>query len=350
MQRGKELALILGIDTSCDETAAAVVKDGKTILSNVVASQVKTHGEYGGVVPELACRMHLESIVGVIRDALSSAGCSLGKIDAVAVTQGPGLVGALLVGIGAAKAICYARGLPLLAINHLEGHIASALIGTDRPSQYPIVSLVVSGGHTSLFLVEKPGTYQIAGRTLDDAAGEAFDKVAKALGLGYPGGPIIERLATQAKGDPIDFPRPMINQENFNFSFSGLKTAVLNYLRFEKGISGPKEVASKLGKEMIARIASGFQHAVFDVLIEKSIRLARLHGASAITVGGGVAANNLLRREFSQAASRAGLTAVFPPKPLCTDNAAMIAAAAYHHFQNQRFSPLTLDAEPRLSL
>jgi len=329
------LTLILGIDTSCDDTSCAVASDGREILSNVVLSQIADHSEFGGVVPEIACRKHIENIVPVVRKALSDADCTLADCAAIAVTQGPGLVGALLVGMGVAKAIAYSRGLPLVPVNHLEGHIISPFLAADVEYEFPFVSLVVSGGHT----------------TVDDAAGEAFDKVAKALSLGYPGGPVIERLASQSSGDGISFPSPMIRHDNYDFSFSGLKTAVLNYLRFELGIASPQDASAKLDRAMVSKICAGFQQAVFDVLIHKTLRLAETERISVIGLGGGVSANAELRKQLSDAARERGLRVLLPPKDLSTDNAAMIACAAFHHLErNELAGGLDLDAVPGLAL
>jgi len=344
------LPLILGIDTSCDDTSCAVVSDGREILSNIVSSQTADHAEYGGVVPEIACRKHVENIIWVVRKALSDADCTLDDLSAVAVTHGPGLVGALLVGIGAAKAIAYSRHLPLIPVNHLEGHIISPFLATDAEYHLPFVSLVVSGGHTSLYVVKELGKYELAGRTVDDAAGEAFDKVAKSLSLGYPGGPIIESLASQSDGDCVAFPSPMIKHDNYDFSFSGLKTAVLNYLRFDLQIASSDEVPEKMGPDLLSRVCAGFQRAVFEVLIQKTLRLASSRGVSLLALGGGVSANGALRKAFSEAAQQARLRAVFPPTSLSTDNAAMIAGAAFHHLEKRQLAGLDLDATPNLAL
>ena len=344
------MPLILGIDTSCDDTSCAVVSNGEEILSNVVSSQTADHAEYGGVVPEIACRKHVENIIWVIRKALSDAGCTLDDLSAVAVTRGPGLVGALLVGIGAAKAIAYSRDLPLIPVNHLEGHIISPFLVTGVEYDFPFVSLVVSGGHTSLYVVKELGSYELVGRTVDDAAGEAFDKVAKALSLGYPGGPIIESLASQSDGDCVTFPSPMIKQDNYDFSFSGLKTAVLNYLRFDLQITSSDEVPDRIGPDLLERICAGFQRAVFRVLIQKTLRLAASRGVFVLALGGGVSANGALRKAFSEAAQKTGLRVIFPPKSLSTDNAAMIAGAAFHHLEKRQFAGLDLDATPNLAL
>lgn len=327
-----------------------MVSDTNQIISNVVASQVDDHSEYGGVVPEIACRKHIENVIGVIRRALSQATCGLSDLSAIAVTQGPGLVGALLVGIGAAKGIAYSSGLPLIAVNHLEGHILSAFLGRDLDLGFPFVSLVVSGGHTSLYLVKALGDYTLVGRTVDDAAGEAFDKVAKVLGLGYPGGPVIESLANEAGARQTDFPSPMIKQDNYDFSFSGLKTAVLNYLCFELGASSPDEMRDRVSPEQLRAICAGFQKAAFEVLVAKTVRLAKEEHVGAIVLGGGVSANATLRAVLTESALEAGIRVLFPPLGLSTDNAAMIALAAHHRLEKRVFAGPDLDADPRLAL
>jgi len=301
------------------------------------------------VVPEIACRKHIENIIKVVRDSLSQADRELADLDAIAVTYGPGLVGALLVGIGVAKAISYSCNKPLIALNHLEGHLLSALLIPNEKIEFPFVSLIVSGGHTSLFLARGLGDYELVGRTVDDAAGEAFDKVAKALGLPYPGGPVIEALSGECAGDEVAFPSPMIKHKNYNFSFSGLKTAVLNYLRFDLGITSPDE-ARGMPRGQLSIIAAGFQSAVFNVLIEKTLRFACAERVELITLGGGVSANGALRERFSHAAVDAGIRLVAPGREFCTDNGAMIGCAAYHHYQNGQFAGLALDAEPNLKL
>jgi N6-L-threonylcarbamoyladenine synthase len=306
---------ILGIDTSCDDTSIAIVADGMSILSNVVASQVDVHHRYGGVVPELACRKHIEAIGPVYQAALDEAGLTLADLDAIAVTRGPGLIGALLVGLSFAKSLAYATGKPLIAVNHLEGHICSAFLETPDLA-CPFVCLVVSGGHTDLYDCETPGAYRLLGRTRDDAAGEAFDKVSKLLGLGYPGGPVIDRLAGQGDPQAIRFPRAHLERESLDFSFSGVKTAVLHYVR-------------KHGPSQVADVAASFQQAVVDVLVDKTLAAARQCHASRVVVTGGVAANSQLRREMQKACAGAGLQLVIPHPRLCTDNGAMIAAAAH---------------------
>jgi len=332
--------IILGLETSCDDTSAAVVADGTEILSNVISSQVDVHGKFGGVVPEVASRKHLELINHVIAEALSVAGLGFKDLDAVAVTYGPGLVGALLVGVSAAKAIAYGLDLPLVGVNHIEGHIyANFLI---EPSiVFPVIGLVVSGGHTDLVLIKKHGCYQVEGRTRDDAAGEAFDKVARAIGLGYPGGPLIERLAGAGDPEAITFPKAYLEEGSFDFSFSGLKSAVINYMHR----------AGQRGEEVdSADLAAGFQKAVTDVLVDKTIAAAKKAGVSTILLAGGVAANTRLRDELTGRAAKNSRRVICPPPVLCTDNAAMIAGAAYYKYLRGAFAPLTLNAVPDLKL
>jgi len=314
--------LILGIETSCDETAAAVVKDGTGILASVVASQVKIHRRYGGVVPELASRKHIEAIVPVVDEALSDAGLPLKNIDAVAVTRGPGLVGALLVGFSFAKALAFALGIPWVGVNHLEGHINSVFLTADPPS-FPFVALLASGGHTSIYHITDHLRAELLGQTRDDAAGEAFDKVAKMLDLGYPGGGIIDRLSKQ--GDParIRFPRPLLDKESFDFSFSGIKSAVHRYITKNKDSY----------VEQIPDIVAGFQEAVLEVLSYKVIRAAVKKGCDRIALVGGVAANSRLRVKLKTDAGREGIRVYIPSLNLCGDNAAMIAAAGFHYLK-----------------
>jgi N6-L-threonylcarbamoyladenine synthase len=309
------MSRILGIDTSCDDTSVAVVADGTTILSNVVASQVDVHHRYGGVVPELACRKHLEAIGPVYQSALAEAGLTLADLDAMAVTRGPGLIGALLVGLSFAKSLAYASGIPLIPVNHLEGHICSAFLETPELA-CPFVCLVVSGGHTDLYYCQAPTAYRRLGQTRDDAAGEAFDKVSKLLGLGYPGGPLIDRLARDGDPQAIRFPRAYLERDSLDFSFSGIKTAVLHYVR-------------KHAPQQVTDVAASFQQAVVDVLVAKTLAAARQCATQRIVVTGGVAANSQLRREMHTACAEAGLQLVIPHPRLCTDNGAMIAAAAH---------------------
>jgi len=311
---------ILGIETSCDETAAAIVKDGTTILASVVSSQIDVHHRYGGVVPELASRKHIEAIVPVIDEAMNKAGLPLEAIDAIAATRGPGLVGALLVGFSFAKSLAYALDIPWVGVNHLEGHINSVFL-EDDPAAFPLVALLASGGHTSIYYVTDHITLELMGQTRDDAAGEAFDKVAKMLGLGYPGGGVIDRLAKQ--GDParIKFPRSYLDKTSFDFSFSGIKTAVSRYAADHR----------EQLEEHIPDIAAGFQEAVMDVLTFKVIQAAVEKGCNRIALVGGVAANSRLRDKLRHDAGRRNMRVHIPSIDLCGDNAAMIAAAGYHY-------------------
>jgi N6-L-threonylcarbamoyladenine synthase len=308
--------LLLTIESSCDETAAAVVRDGRQILSSIIASQVDVHARYGGVVPELASRQHVEAISVVVEEALTGAGVELSAIEGIAVTRGPGLVGALLVGLSAAKAIAFARGIPLVGVHHMEGHILAVQL--EAPVPYPYLALAVSGGHTHLYRVDGIGRYRILGRTLDDAAGEAFDKVAKLLGLPYPGGVQIDRLAAVGNPRAIDFPRPLLHQDNLDFSFSGMKTAVLNFV---------KKQSNPLTDELLRDLAASFQAAVVDVLCQKTLKAARLHGLERVVVAGGVACNSGLRSQFRTLGTEAGVSVHFPSPALCGDNAAMLAVA-----------------------
>ncbi len=311
---------VLGIETSCDETAAAVVADGRTILSSVVSSQVKTHQPYGGVVPELASRKHIEHIVPVVQQAITEAGLEREGIDVVAATRGPGLVGALLVGFSFAKAFAYALKRPLVGVNHLDGHLASVFL-TENPPEFPFVALLASGGHTAVYQVLSPTDARLMGQTRDDAAGEAFDKVAKVMGLGYPGGAVIERYAARGNPAAVKFTRPYLNKQEFDFSFSGIKTAVSRYVES----AGDKLDAA------IPHIAAGFQEAVADVLCHKLIQAATVKQVRHIALVGGVAANSRLREKLTDSAAAQGLSLHIPPIALCGDNAAMIAAAGFHH-------------------
>ncbi|CCO08078.1 tRNA (adenosine(37)-N6)-threonylcarbamoyltransferase complex transferase subunit TsaD [Desulforamulus hydrothermalis] len=332
--------IILGIETSCDETSAAVLADGVELRSNVIASQVDIHKKFGGVVPEVASRKHLENLHPVILEALAQAGVTPGELSAVAVTYGPGLVGALLVGVAAAKAMAYALDIPLIGVNHLEGHIAANFL--VRPDlEFPLLCLVVSGGHSDLVYLPHRGDYRLLGRTRDDAAGEAFDKVARALGLDYPGGPLIDQLAQQGDPRAVQFPLAFLEEGSLDFSFSGLKSAVLNYLNR----------AAMLNQEINrADLAAGFQRAVVEVLVEKTMLAAQKTGVKTIMLAGGVAANRGLRELLQARAAAAGCRVVLPPLHLCTDNAAMIACAGYYKYLRGDFAPLTLNAVPSLTL
>lgn len=335
--------LILGIDTSCDDTSAAVVRNGREIVSNIVSSQTEIHQKYGGIVPELASRRHSEMIWPVVQEALSSAGVGLSDLTAIAVCHGPGLIGSLLIGCGFAKAVSFARSIPLVAVNHLEGHIFAVFL-EDHAPDYPFLALIVSGGHTNLYLVESFGTYLELGRTRDDAAGEAFDKVSKLLGMSYPGGPIIDRLAREGNPKAFDLPRAYL-PESFDFSFSGVKTAVRNQI--QKTVNKGKE---PLSEEFRRDIAASFQSAVVDVLARKVQRALQQKGIRRIVLSGGVAANSALRARMQQMASEHAAELYMPSIRLCADNAAMIAAAGYHHFLAGERVPLSLNAKAYLPL
>jgi len=329
--------IILGIETSCDETAAAVVVDGIQILSSVVSSQIDIHHPYGGVVPELASRKHMEAIVPVVTEALAASGMDSKQLDALAVTQGPGLVGALLVGFCFAKSFAFALDIPWVGVNHLEGHINSLFL-EENPPPFPFVALLASGGHTSIYYVTSHTGFEVVGQTRDDAAGEAFDKVAKMLGLGYPGGGVIDRLATQGDPEKIVFPRPFLDKSTFDFSFSGLKTAVRRYI--EKNMD--------VYQEQIPDIAAGFQESVVDVLSFKVVHAAIMKGCEHIAIVGGVAANNRLRERVRHEADLKGLTVHVPSVDLCSDNAAMIAATGYHYLIAGTVSGLCDDVYSRV--
>ena len=331
---------ILAIESSCDETAAAVVKNGREVLSNVISSQIALHTLYGGVVPEIASRKHIEKINQVIEAALFEAGVRLEDIDAVGVTYGPGLVGALLVGVAEAKAIAYAAQKPLVGVHHIEGHIAANYI-EHRDLQPPFLCLVVSGGHTHLVRVKDYGVFEIIGRTRDDAAGEAFDKVARAIGLGYPGGPKIDRVSKEGNPEAIPFPRAHIEDAAYDFSFSGVKSAVLNY------INGCRMKGESWNQ---ADVAASFQKAVTDVLVDNAMRAVREYGADTLAIAGGVAANSALRRAMEEACAEASVRFCYPSPGLCTDNAAMIGCAAYYRYMAGERDDLTLDAIPNLEL
>ncbi|NJD55218.1 MAG: tRNA (adenosine(37)-N6)-threonylcarbamoyltransferase complex transferase subunit TsaD [Nitrospirae bacterium] len=342
--------LILGIDTSCDDTSAAVVKDGRTIISNVVSSQSDIHTKYGGIVPELASRKHIEMIMPVVEEALGQAHITLPDLSAVAVCQGPGLIGSLLVGCSFAKAVCYAGNIPLVAVNHLEGHLLSPFL-EDHAPDFPFISLIVSGGHTSLYIAEDYGAYTVLGRTRDDAAGEAYDKVSKLLGLGYPGGPLIDRLAQEGNPGAISFPRAYL-PKTFDFSFSGLKTAVLNHLRSSGG-SQPSSVPvdpAGLSADTIKDIAASFQAAVIDVLAKKAGWAVRKTKIRKLTLSGGVSANSALRERMRRMGEELQAEIFIPSVPLCTDNAAMIAAAGFHRFLKKEFAGPDLNPKAYLAL
>jgi N6-L-threonylcarbamoyladenine synthase len=332
---------ILGIETSCDETAAAVVADGRNIKSSIVASQDELHGKFGGVVPEIASRAHIEKIYPVVAQAIARAGVSKETIDAIAVANQPGLVVSLMVGVTAAKALAFAWNKPLIAVNHVHAHLQSAMLAQES-LDLPAVALVVSGGHTSLYDCESALDLTLIGSTIDDAAGEAFDKVAAILQLPYPGGPSIEKIAKQGNSKAIDFPRSMLGPESLDFSFSGIKTAVLYYCRGQD-MKGQNRVESMSESEK-AEIAASFQAAVVDVLITKTQRAADKIRAKTVLLGGGVAANSALRQALAQMCDLTNRNLLVAPKPLCTDNAVMVASLAYHKFQAGRFADMALDA------
>lgn len=332
--------LILAIESSCDETAAAVVKNGREVLSNVISSQIDLHTLYGGVVPEIASRKHIERINQVIEEALRTAETTLDQITAVAVTYGPGLVGALLVGVAEAKAIAYAAGKPLVGVHHIEGHIAANFI-EHKELEPPFLSLVVSGGHTHLVRVEDYGAFTILGRTRDDAAGEAFDKVARAIGLGYPGGPKIDKVSKEGDPDAISFPRAHVEDAPYDFSFSGLKSAVLNY------INGCRMKGQTFRQ---ADVAASFQKAVTDVLVENAMRAVEEYHADKFAIAGGVAANSALRQAMKEACEQRNVKLYYPSPVYCTDNAAMIGAAGYYEYQKGTWHGWDLNAVPNLKL
>ena len=377
-------AYILGVESSCDETAAAVVRSGEKVVSNIVFSQIATHQPYGGVVPELASREHLRAIVPVVRKALTDAGQSYQSVDALAVTQGPGLAGALLVGISYAKALAFALDKPLIAVNHLEGHIHAVLLEErekgNHELNFPVLALVVSGGHTHLYLAEQQGaswSYQNIGHTRDDAAGEAFDKVAKLLALGYPGGPVIDKLSQHGNSRAVSFPPSQIKHPDrkdkdtarepwvrFDFSYSGIKTAVLRYVEthnLQNSIETRHRILSRIEQpkledylanndQQTLDLVASFQRAIVEDLIGKTLAAARFYDVATIFVTGGVAANNELRRRFESDAALEGIPVYFPSRQLSTDNAAMIAAAAYPKFLAADFAPLEFSAEAGMAL
>ncbi len=339
MSESKDI-LILAIESSCDETAAAVVKNGREVLSNVISSQIEIHKLYGGVVPEIASRKHIEKINQVIEEALKEANVTLDDVDAIGVTYGPGLVGALLVGVAAAKAIAYAKKLPLIGVHHIEGHISANYI-ENKELEPPFACLVVSGGHTHLVRVKDYGDYEILGRTRDDAAGEAFDKVARAIGLGYPGGPKVEKLSKEGNPDAIQFPRAHISDAEYDFSFSGVKSAVLNYIN---GCEMKQEEYNR------ADIAASFQKAVTDVLTENAMKAVDEFEMDKFAIAGGVASNGTLRNAMKDACEKKGIKFYYPSPIFCTDNAAMIGVAAYYEYLKGTRHGWDLNAVPNLKL
>ena len=336
----REDVLILAIESSCDETAAAVVKNGREVLSNVISSQIDLHTLYGGVVPEIASRKHLEKINQVIEEALSQAGVTLEEITAIGVTYGPGLVGALLVGVAEAKAIAYAAGKPLVGVHHIEGHVSANFI--EHPDlEPPFVCLIVSGGHTHLVIVKDYGEFEIIGRTRDDAAGEAFGKVARAVGLGYPGGPKVDKTAKEGNKHAVEFPRAKVEGAPYDFSFSGLKSAVLNYINHAK----------MTGQEIhVPDLVASFQNAVVDALVSRTVAAAKEYGYDKVAIAGGVASNSALRAEMKKACRKAHLSFYHPSSIFCTDNAAMIGVAAYYEYQKGARAGWDLNAVPNLKL
>ncbi|RLE23300.1 MAG: tRNA (adenosine(37)-N6)-threonylcarbamoyltransferase complex transferase subunit TsaD [Actinobacteria bacterium] len=327
--------LVLGIETSCDETAAALVMGGYDVVSSVVSTQVELHADFGGVVPEIASRAHLEALNPIVARAIVESGIEAERIDAVACTVGPGLIGALLVGVSAAKSLALAWDVPFVGVNHMEAHLYAAFL-EDPTLEFPLLVLLVSGGHTMLIEMQDHGQYRLIGQTIDDAAGEAFDKVARFLDLGYPGGPAIDQAAMLGDPEAVRFPRAMLN-DGYNFSFSGLKTSVMNYVRKHP----------EIGSE---DVAASFQAAVVDVLVAKARRAAKEVGATGIVLGGGVAANSLLREEMLEACQQDGIQGFLPGRSMCTDNAAMIAAAGWHRLRSDGPTPLDVGAIPNLRL
>ncbi len=331
---------ILGIESSCDETSAAVVKNGREVLSNVIYTQIDIHKKYGGVVPEIASRAHVEKINIVINQALEEANVTMDNIDAVAVTYGPGLVGALLVGISAAKAISYITDKPIIGINHIDGHISANYI-EDKRLVPPFMCLVVSGGHSNLVFVKDYGEYEILGSTRDDAIGEAYDKVARVLGLGYPGGPLIDKIAKEGNENAIEFPKAYLEEGSFDFSFSGVKSSVLNYINSCK---------MKNVDIIIPDVAASFQKAVVEIVVEKTIAAAKKYDINKVALAGGVAANSKLRDKLKNACEENNIVLYYPSMKLCTDNAAMIAAAGYNEYKKGNFKDMKLNAVPNLKL
>jgi tRNA N6-adenosine threonylcarbamoyltransferase len=340
--------IILGIDTSCDDTAAAIVGNGTQVLSNIVSNQIEIHKKYGGIVPELASRRHMEMIWPVVDEALNASGTKLGDLHGIAVCHGPGLIGSLLIGCSFAKAICYSKGIPFLAVNHLEGHIFSVFLEDPKPS-FPFIALIVSGGHTCLYRVDGFGAYRELGRTRDDAAGEAYDKVSKLFGLGYPGGPLIEKIAVVGNPKSIEFPRAYL-QNSCDFSFSGLKTAVLNFVKHnELGVTG-KDTSQSTHHALLNDIAASFQASVIDVLVRKTEWAIKNEGIKRVVLTGGVAANRELRQRMKEMGDEQGAEVFIPTPSFCTDNAAMIAAAGYHYILAGNIAGLDLNPQAYMPL
>ena len=331
--------ITLAIESSCDETACAILKNGREVLSNIISTQIELHKKFGGVVPEVASRKHIENIPMVVQEALEDANITFDDVDHIAVTYGPGMVGAVLVGLSYAKALAYTLDIPLVGVNHIEGHVSANYI-EDKNLKPPFITLIVSGGHTHLVEVKDYGKYEILGKTRDDASGEAFDKIARAMGLGYPGGPIIDRLAKQGNKKAIDFPRACMD-EGYDFSFSGLKSAVLNYLNAKK---------MKNEEIVVEDVAASFQEAVVEVLSTKAIKAAKEKGYDTIALAGGVAANSALREKLTTMCSKENISVKYPSLILCTDNAAMIGCAGYYNFINKKIHDMSLNAVPNLKI
>ena len=331
--------ITLAIESSCDETACAILKNGREVLSNIISTQIELHKKFGGVVPEVASRKHIENIPMVVQEALEEANITFDDVDHIAVTYGPGMVGAVLVGLSYAKALAYTLDIPLVGVNHIEGHVSANYI-EDKNLKPPFITLIVSGGHTHLVEVKDYGKYEILGKTRDDASGEAFDKIARSMGLGYPGGPIIDRLAKQGNKKAIDFPRACMD-EGYDFSFSGLKSAVLNYLNAKK---------MKNEEIVVEDVAASFQEAVVEVLSTKAIKAAKEKGYDTIALAGGVAANSALREKLTTMCSKENISVKYPSLILCTDNAAMIGCAGYYNFINGKIHDMSLNAVPNLKI
>ena len=331
--------ITLAIESSCDETACAILKNGREVLSNIISTQIELHKKFGGVVPEVASRKHIENIPMVVQEALEEANITFDDVDHIAVTYGPGMVGAVLVGLSYAKALAYTLDIPLVGVNHIEGHVSANYI-EDKNLKPSFITLIVSGGHTHLVEVKDYGKYEILGKTRDDASGEAFDKIARAMGLGYPGGPIIDRLAKQGNKKAIDFPRACMD-EGYDFSFSGLKSAVLNYLNAKK---------MKNEEIVVEDVAASFQEAVVEVLSTKAIKAAKEKGYDTIALAGGVAANSALREKLTTMCSKENISVKYPSLILCTDNAAMIGCAGYYNFINGKIHDMSLNAVPNLKI
>ena len=331
--------ITLAIESSCDETACAILKNGREVLSNIISTQIELHKKFGGVVPEVASRKHIENIPMVVQEALEESNITFDDVDHIAVTYGPGMVGAVLVGLSYAKALAYTLDIPLVGVNHIEGHVSANYI-EDKNLKPPFITLIVSGGHTHLVEVKDYGKYEILGKTRDDASGEAFDKIARAMGLGYPGGPIIDRLAKQGNKNAIDFPRACMD-EGYDFSFSGLKSAVLNYLNAKK---------MKNEEIVVEDVCASFQEAVVEVLSQKAIKAAKEKGYNTITLAGGVACNSALRDKLTELGEQNDINIKYPSSILCTDNAAMIGCAGYYSYINGRRDDMSLNAVPNLRI